>query len=315
VSDPLRFGCQFQVLRGKREFLDTARRIEDLGFDVATFPDHFGGWASVWPSIVAAASVTSTLRLGPLTINNDLWNPVVLARDAVSADVFSGGRVELGLGAGWREADFAIAGIPQRAPRERIERLAESVAIVRGYCAPGAFEYDGRFHHVRVPADRLRPTQPHIPIFIGGGGRHILRVAATEADIVGVHVNLGGAGVAIGGRAAEPQAADDRGVLVDAVERRLAWIAGDRPASLAAPELHLYVLDVRRGPSSLRAAEATATSYGISPAAVVESPWFLTGPEEEMARKLVAINERYGISYFTVGEEHADTVHSVMGYI
>ena len=83
----------------------------------------------------------------------------------------------------------------------------------------------------------------------------------------------------------------------------------------APPELHLYVLDVRRGASSLEAAEDTAKSYGISPAAVVESPWFLTGPEEEMARKLTAVNERYGISYFTVGEEHADTLHTVMRHI
>ena len=79
MTGRIRFGCQFQAFRGRREFLDTARRIEDLGFAVATFPDHFGGWLSPWPSVVAAASVTSTLRLGPMTINNDLWNPVVLA--------------------------------------------------------------------------------------------------------------------------------------------------------------------------------------------------------------------------------------------
>jgi probable F420-dependent oxidoreductase len=302
VTRPLRFGCQFQVFRGRREFLDTARRIEDLGFAVATFPDHFGGWASPWPSVVAAASVTSTLRLGPMTINNDLWNPVVLARDAASADQLSDGRVELGIGAGWRAADYALAGITEDPPSARIARLAEALAVIRAYFG----NRDG---------DRLRPVQQTLPIFVGGGGRRILRLAATTADIVGVHVNLGGAGVALGGTSAAGPATEDRGVGVDAVERRLGWIAGDRPASLPAPELHLYVLDVRRGGSSAESAEATAASYGISPAAVVESPWFLTGPEEEMARKLVAINERHGISYFTVGEEHADTLHTVMRYI
>ena len=306
MTGRIRFGCQFQAFGGRREFLDRARRVEDLGFAVATFPDHFGGWASPWPSVVAAASVTSTLRLGPMTINNDLWNPAVLARDAASADQLSDGRVELGMGAGWRAADYVVAGIDEEPPRTRIARLAESLAIIRGY-------FDGGDHGVD-PA-WLRPVQQTLPIFVGGGGRQILRLAATTADIVGVHVNLGGAGVAIGGTGSDLPAEDDRGVLVDAIERRLGWIASDRPASLPAPELHLYVLDVRRGPSGLAAAEATAASYGVSPAAVVESPWFLTGPEEEMARKLMAIKERYGISYFTVGEEHADTLHTVMGYI
>jgi probable F420-dependent oxidoreductase len=303
VTRALRFGCQFQAFRGRREFLDTARRIEDLGFAVATFPDHFGGWASPWPSVVAAASVTSTLRLGPMTINNDLWNPAVLARDAASADQLSDGRVELGIGAGWRAADYALAGITEDPPSTRIARLAASLAVIRAYF--GAGDGDGA---------RLRPVQARLPIFVGGGGRQILRLAATTADIVGVHVNLGGAGVAIGESGGE-EATDDRGVRVDAIERRLGWIARDRPASLPAPELHLYVLDVRRGGSSVESAEAPAATYGISPAAVVESPWFLTGPEEEMARKLVAINERYGISYLTVGEEHADALHAVMKYL
>ena len=305
MTGRIRFGCQFQAFRGRRDFLDTARRVEDLGFAVATFPDHFGGWASPWPSVVAAASVTSTLRLGPMTINNDLWNPAVLARDAASADQLSDGRVELGMGAGWRTADYAVAGVSEDPPRTRIARLAESLAIIRGYFRAAD---DG-------DRERLRPVQPTLPIFVGGGGRQILRLAATTADIVGVHVNLGGNGVVIGGTGSDRLAEDDRGVLVDAIERRLGWIASDRPASLPAPELHLYVLDVRRGPSRVAAAEATAASYGISPTAVVESPWFLTGPEEEMARKLVTINERYGVSYFTVGEEHADTLHTVMGHI
>ena len=301
MSGRIRIGCQFQAFRGRREFLDTARRVEDLGFAVATFPDHFGGWASPWPSVVAAASVTTTLRLGPMTINNDLWNPAVLARDAASADQLSDGRVELGIGAGWRSADYAVAGISEDPPRARIARLADSLTAIRGYFAHG---------------EGLRPVQPALPIFVGGGGRQILRLAATAADIVGVHVNLGGSGVTIGASTSEAeQPPDDRGVLVDAIERRLSWIANDRPPALPAPELHLYVLDVRHGASSLEAAEETAKSYGVSPTAVVDSPWFLTGPEEEMARKLTAVNERYDISYFTVGEEHADTLHAVMRHI
>ena len=129
-------------------------------------------------------------------------------------------------------------------------------------------------------------------------------------------MNLGGAGVAIGGSAGGEEATDDRGVRVDAIERRLGWIA-ERSARVA-PRYPSCTCTCSTSGAARRASRpprATARSYGISPAAVVESPWFLTGPEEEMARKLVAINERYGISYFTVGEEHADTLHTVMRYI
>ena len=264
MSGRIRIGCQFQAFRGRREFLDTARRVEDLGFAVATFPDHFGGWASPWPSVVAAASVTTTLRLGPMTINNDLWNPAVLARDAASADQLSDGRVELGIGAGWRSADYAVAGISEDPPCTRIARLA-------GFdrCDPSG---------TSRTAKGSGPCSAALPIFVGGGGRQILRLAATAADIVGVHVEPRGLGRDHRRSTTDAeQPPDDRGVLVDAIERRLSWIADDRPPALPAPELHLYVLDVRHGASSLEAAEETAKSYGVSPAAVVDSPWFLTG--------------------------------------
>ena len=305
MTRALRFGCQFQAFRGRREFLDTARRIEDLGFAVATFPDHFGGWASPWPSVVAAASVTSTLRLGPMTINNDLWNPAVLAYDAASADQLSDGRVELGIGAGWRAADYALAGITEDPPSTRIAWLAASTCR-HPRCASAP---------AMATATGCARCKSRLPIFVGGGGRQILR--------------LGGDHRRHRRRPREPGWCRRR----HRRERRrradttTAGCASTRssgasvglpvigPRSLPAPELHLYVLDVRRGGSSVESAEAPAATYGISPAAVVESPWFLTGPEEEMARKLVAINERYGISYFTVGEEHADALHAVMKYL
>ena len=306
MAASVRFGVQFQPFRGRRAFLDTARRVEDLGFAVATFPDHFGGWASPWPSVVAAASVTTTLRLGPMTLNNDLWNPAVVARDAASADQLSDGRVELGIGAGWRAADYTVAGITEEPPGARIARLADAIGAIR---------------RCWVDAE-LRPVQARLPVFVGGGGRKILGVAATAADIVGVHVHLGGRGVAIGrrpprGDAADPPTAtgDDRGVSAASMEERLAWIAADRPPAFAAPQLHLYVLDVRPGPSAVEAAAAPAAAYAIPPAAVVASPWFLTGPDEEMARKVTTITERYGITYFTVGEEHMDTLHRVMTHL
>jgi probable F420-dependent oxidoreductase len=309
VTDGIRIGCQLGPFKGAKEFLDTIRRIEALGFDVATFPDHFGRWAGVWPAIAAAASVTRTLRLGALTFNNDFWNPVVLARDAVSADLLSDGRLELGIGAGWRDADYSITGVAKDPAPARIARLAESAQILRRYWQPGEFAFAGQSHNVTVPAERLLPAQAEgIPIFIGGGGRQILRVAARLADTIGVHINLKAGAFTIGAGASDA----DQGVVQDALEERLGWIRSSQRDLPRPPELHLFFMEVRTGKTSREAATTISSTFGVSDDDVLSSPYFLTGPAEEMAEKLRAIHAREGISYFTVREDHIDVMAPVM---
>jgi probable F420-dependent oxidoreductase len=309
VSGRLRIGCQLGPFKGLPEFLDTIRRIEALGFDVATFPDHFGRWAGVWPAIAAAAAVTRTLRLGALTFNNDLWNPVLLARDAATADLLSDGRLELGIGAGWRNADYTITGIRKDSASDRIVRLAESVRLLHRYWQPGEFEVAGRFYSARVPSDRLLPAQTGgIPIFIGGGGRQILGVAASLADTIGVHINLKGGEFKIGTGAADLE----QGVVQDAFEERLAWIRSSPRERPEPPELHVFFMEVRGGKTSQEAAATVGPTFGVSEEDVLASPYFLTGPPEEMARKLRGIHTRHGISYFTVREDHMDVMTPVL---
>lgn len=311
MSDPIRIGCQFGPFKGSRAFLDVARRLEDEGYDVATVPDHFGGWASVWPSIAAIAGVTSTLRVGTLTINNDLWNPVVLARDAVSADQLSDGRLELGLGAGWRTADYEFTGIHKDPASERIARLGEAIEVLRAYFGPGEVDHDGRHYRAQVPDARLRPVQERVPIFIGGGGRKILRLAATHADILGVHINLKAGAFSIGTGAADP----DQGVVSDSLEERLEWVRSDTPAGRDTAPLQLFFMEVRASDDARAAAESVAPTFGVSPDDVLASPYFLTGPPQEMAEKLQAVSERYGIGYFTCREDHIETMSSVIALL
>lgn len=308
----LRFGCQYQPFKGKQQMLESARRMEAIGIDVATFPDHFGGWASVWTSMTAVAAATTTLRLGSLTINNDIWNPVVLARDVASADQLSDGRLELGLGAGWRDVDYAMTGIHKDSPGTRIARLAEAVDVIRGYLAPGELVHHGTFYDVELPADRLRAVQEGgVPIFIGGGGRKIVRLAATTADIVGVHINLGAGGFTIG-RGADDE---EQGVVEEAVDERLGWIREDRSPAMPEPELQLFLMEVRPAATPEAAAEEVAPTFGISPESAVRSPYFLLGPPEAMADKALAIKERYGITYLTCREDHIDTMEQVLPII
>ncbi len=309
MTDEIRIGCQFGPFKGRQQFLDTARRLEADGYSVATVPDHFGGWASVWPSVAAIATVTTTLRIGTLTINNDLWNPVVLARDAVSADQLSDGRLELGMGAGWRIADYEFTGITQDPPGVRISRMSESIDLLRSYFGPGEVVHRGEHYTADVPADRLRPVNATgIPIFVGGGGPKIVRVAAQKADIVGVHINLRGGQFTIGKGASDT----DQGVVGDAVEERLAWIDEAVSGRGERPPLQLFFMEIKESNDPAATTAEIAATFGIEPSEVATSPYFLVGSTSEMAEKILSIRERYGITYFTCREDHIPVVSKVI---
>jgi probable F420-dependent oxidoreductase len=164
-----------------------ARRCEDLGYDVLTVADHFDDQLAPMPAVMAAAAATTTLRVGTMVLSNDYRHPVVLAKEAATIDVLSGGRLELGLGAGWMRTDYEQAGIPFAAATERIDRLAEAVAIVKQLLHGDTCDVDGAHYSVHGLRGTPPPIQrPHPPILIGGGGRRLLTLAAREADIVGL---------------------------------------------------------------------------------------------------------------------------------
>lgn len=168
---------------------EVARKAEDLGYATLSMPDHFGDQLAPGPTLAVAAAVTSRLRLAPLVWCNDFRHPVVLAKEVASLDVLSEGRVELGLGAGWMVSDYQGSGIVQDSAGVRIERMAEALRVVRGLLGPGRCEWQGKFYAVNMEG-LPKPVQERVPVFIGGGGRKMLTLAATEADIVGINVDL-----------------------------------------------------------------------------------------------------------------------------
>jgi probable F420-dependent oxidoreductase len=105
-------------------WLDLARRAETLGYDTLLVTDHLGHQLAPIAALAAAAAVTSHLRIGPYVFANDFRHPLIMAREAATLDVLSNGRLELGLGAGWRTADYRQLGLPYEAPGRRIDRLA-----------------------------------------------------------------------------------------------------------------------------------------------------------------------------------------------
>jgi probable F420-dependent oxidoreductase len=184
----IRFATQTGGAPTAEEWLARAKRIEALGYDTLAMPDHMvgGAWAAM-PALAVLAPVTTKLRFGTLVIDNDFRNPVVFAREVAVLDVVSGGRFELGLGAGWFDRDYQGTGIAFDRGRVRVARLAEAVTLMKRLFTEEQVDFSGTFYTVTKAECRPKTIQqPHPPIMIAGGGDEILALAGREADIVAI---------------------------------------------------------------------------------------------------------------------------------
>jgi probable F420-dependent oxidoreductase len=192
VSRPLNVGVQLpEVEREVRwsEFLDMARAIEDLGYDSLWLGEHLlyrwpdreprGPWEA-WAMLAALAAATTRVELGPLVACTAFHNPAILAKRADTIDEISGGRLILGLGAGWNETEFRAFGIPFD---HRIDRFEEAFTIIRGLLRDGAVDFEGTYYSARdcelLPRGP-RPSGP--PLMIGSSGPRMLRITMPHVD-------------------------------------------------------------------------------------------------------------------------------------
>lgn len=295
---PFRFGIQASTAPDRPTWTDLARRAEDLGYSALTMPDHFTDQLAPMPALMAAADATTTLRIGALVWDNDYKHPVVFAKEIATMDVLSGGRVELGIGAGWMRTDYDQAGIVYDEPKVRIDRMIEAVSVIRGCMASGPFSFSGDHYRITDYDGLPKPVQqPLPPLLIGGGGPRMLRYAAREADIVGINPTLTAGAVgpeAIANMTAE--AVDDKVAIVrQAGAHRLDAIEFNIRAFL------VNVTDDRDG-----AVDALTHAMGVSADMVRNSPFALIGPPEQLIEDLLARRERWGFSYVIVGGEDVD---------
>jgi probable F420-dependent oxidoreductase len=173
-----------------------ARLAEDTGFDSVWVSDHlfldwskYGGPDDVqgslecWTTLSALSAVTKRVRIGSLTLCNDLRNPGLLAKMAASLDLLSDGRLDIGIGAGWYEPEFRAAGIEFDPPRVRIRRLGESVEILGRLLAGEELTFKGDHYTIDGALCRPAPRQnPRPPIWMGGKGDLLIETAARVAD-------------------------------------------------------------------------------------------------------------------------------------
>jgi len=300
---PFRFGVTAPTPDAGTDWIERARRVERLGYSILVVPDHFRDHLAPVPALTAAALATTRLRVGSLVFSNDFRHPAVLARDAATIDVLSGGRFELGLGAGWLRAEYDQAGIPFDAPGTRVERLEEAVTIIKGLLAGERVTFAGRHYTVADLEGRPTPVQrPHPPLAIGGGGRRTLTLAAREASIVGL----------------VPRARRDGGGLdltdlSDAATReKIDWVRAAAGARFDSLELHALIQAVGVGEGRTVAADQLAARFKVALEVVLETPYVLLGTIEQICDTLQQRRERYGISYLTVFERDMEAFAPVV---
>jgi probable F420-dependent oxidoreductase len=169
------------------QWQDFARKAEDLGYWSLDLPDHFTRQFSPLPALVAAGQVTSRIRFATTMLCNDFRHPVMLAKEAATVDVLTDGRFELGIGTGSRPDDLAEAGMSYDSAGTRIERLEEVVRILRLYYGEAErINFAGKHYQIAGIETYPKPVQEPMPVMIGARGNRMLRLAAREADIVGV---------------------------------------------------------------------------------------------------------------------------------
>jgi probable F420-dependent oxidoreductase len=303
-SRQFRFGIQLTSAPTGADWAALARKAEDLGYSSLLLPDHFGDQLAPIPAMVAAADATTDLRVGALVFDNDYRHPVMLAKEIATVDVLSGGRVELGLGAGWMNTDYEQSGITKDPAGVRIERMVEGLQVLRGLFADGRFSFDGKHYRISDLDGLPKPAQkPHPPVIIGGGGRKVLSIAAREADIVGI---------APAATTGAVDAETARNAAAEFTDQKVAWVREAAGARYDDIEMNVLVFacivtDDRQG-----TAEMLAPAFGSTADELLQSPHALMGPIDAMCDDLEARRDRWDISYVVFQGDALETAAPVV---
>ncbi|WP_424921909.1 TIGR03621 family F420-dependent LLM class oxidoreductase [Streptomyces sp. wa1] len=273
VNDrPFRFGVGIFSPRSRKEWVEKMRLAEELGYDTVSVSDHLYMPAPL-PTLVLAAEATERVRLGTLVLNTTFYQPAVLARDIETIHRYSGGRVEVGLGAGYDRKQFDAAGLPWTGAAERVAHLEETVLKLKDSGADAG----------REPAPR---------IMIAGRGDRVLQLAAREADIIaftGTARVRDGEGLRLGNLA---EITDRVRLVHDLLGERVQDVELNIP-------IHRVLLP---GTDTAAVSDVWQNTLDLEPDELSELPSLLIGTPEECAEQLRARRKRFGITYFSVLE-------------
>jgi probable F420-dependent oxidoreductase len=314
TKHPFRFAVQAYRPESGAAWRELARRVEALGYSALHTSDHYLGPGPVSdatghrpvtlapiPAMAVAAEVTSTLRIGCRMFCVGYHSPYVLAKEIATLAELSGGRTEVGLGAGWLEAEYDAMGIPFPPAGQRIGHLAEFVDMLEDFFAGRPADTHGA--HVDVSGMSPLPLlEVPPPITIGGGAPRILRLAGAKASVVSINFNnrsgvIGADSVASSGH--------------EETVRKVGWVregAGERFGRVEL-EFAAYFLAVEGGGTT---EEQLAEQTGMAGEELRTFPHALVGSVDAICEELERRREVYGFSYVTIGDRAIDAFAPVV---
>lgn len=297
---PFRFSVVAENATSHQDWLTKVRRAEALGYSTLLVADHMGFSIDPIVGLMEAAAATS-LRIGSHVFCNDFRHPLLLARQVANLDLFSGGRFQFGFGCGYLASDYQQAGIPLDPPGVRLDRFAEALQIVKAYFHQEEVTFTGTHYQVNGVKVGIKPMQrPHPPIYIGGGGKRVLSMAAREADIVGLVARNNARGL------------DWSTALSPANREKLFWIleaAGSRFSQL---EFSSTIFIAVPTDHSAAVAQQMGSRLGLTAEQTLDCMQILLGSPNQMVDELQRRREIFGVSCIEVVEAHMEALAPVV---
>lgn len=291
-----RFGVDIHQPFPGHSWVDTFKEVEQLGYRSLFVPDHFDEGPGPLAAL-AAAAVTTQLTVGTLVLACDYRHPVPLARELATIDLLSEGRLEVGLGAGWKALDYTSSGLTMDRPGVRVDRLVEYTAVLRGLWSDGAFDFHGEHYEITALDGSPAPFTPGGPkLLIGGGAPRLLRFAGNTADIVGVNASIHSGTIDV-------DAAQDG--LAARIDQKVGWVrdgAGDRFDDL---ELNAWLAVAEVTDDAAGFAVEASPLFDTTPDEFLASPLALVGDPEQIAQRLEERRGRWGYSYHVLPGDRA----------
>lgn len=310
MTKPFRFAVQLEAPLEGRTWTDSCRELEDLGYSSLLVPDHLDEGLGPIAAMAAAAAVTTELRVGALVLDCDFRHPAVLARELATIDQLSAGRLEVGIGAGWKRTDYDCSGIPMDRPGVRVSRMIEHARILKAYLSGNQVDLNGEHYEVTgLPADISTHVPGGPPFLIGGGATRLLRFAGGFADIVGVNPSI---------HSGEIDAAAARDGMPERIDEKFSWVregAAGRPEGSGFEDIEfnawLAAAEITDDRDSI--AEMLGEMFGVEPGTGLESPIVLVGTRSQVTEDLQARRERWGYSYTVIPGDRAHDFAPVVG--
>jgi probable F420-dependent oxidoreductase len=304
---PFRFGIDCQATFAGRTFADTAKEAESLGYSTLFVPDHFDEGLGPIAAMATAAAVTTTINVGALVLDCDFRHPAVLSRELATIDLLSGGRLEVGLGAGWKRLDYDRSGIPMGSPKVRVDRMIEHTRVLKALFAGEPVTFHGEHYRITDLDGTPKPHRPGgPPILIGGGARRVLRFAGSIADIVGVNASI---------HSGEIDTAAAHDALPERIDEKVGWAREGAGARFDAVELNAWLAVAQVTDDSAAAAEGLGAIFEADPKDVLASPLTLVGDVAEIVDRLQERRERWGYSYTVVPGDQAHAFAPVVAQL